>query len=146
MTKLSTGNYIITNKADGQTLAIGRGAEDKSLLPKKVVSLPPSVEAPVWSIQLLDNGKYTLKIGGAPATEIDSEVYAVYLEQIRLTEWVITPTPQHVSEKGDRSAGWVLPKKESLTQVAVKPLVAALSLPPQYLPSERFEIIPIDSE
>ncbi|PSS37973.1 hypothetical protein PHLCEN_2v156 [Hermanssonia centrifuga] len=47
MTKLRTGNYIITNKADGQTLAIGRGADDKSLLPKKVVSLPPSIEAPV---------------------------------------------------------------------------------------------------
>ncbi|THG95042.1 hypothetical protein EW026_g6532 [Hermanssonia centrifuga] len=104
-----------------------------------------------WYIQLLDNGKYTLKIGGALATEIDSEVYAVYLEQIRLPEWVITPTPQHgphvyIIEKGDRSAGWVLPEKEPLTQVAVKPLVAGLSFPPFYLTSERFEIIPIDSE
>ncbi|PSR87357.1 hypothetical protein PHLCEN_2v5174 [Hermanssonia centrifuga] len=48
MTKLSTGNYIITNRRDDQTLAIGRNfVEDKSLLPKKVVSLPPSAEAPV---------------------------------------------------------------------------------------------------
>ncbi|THG95043.1 hypothetical protein EW026_g6533 [Hermanssonia centrifuga] len=166
---LPSGNYIITSKVpDGQSLSIGRNlAEDKSLLPKKVISLPPGVEAPVWAVQLLDNGKYILKIGGAATAEFEDKVFAVLLDVPIPTEWTITHVPQHgpnvymlsislyrsrtvthISfcriEKGDRSTGWVVPEEEPYTQIAVRPLIATRSLPPQYLPSEQFHIIPIE--
>ncbi|PSR87359.1 hypothetical protein PHLCEN_2v5176 [Hermanssonia centrifuga] len=149
---LPSGNYIITSKVpDGQSLSIGRNlAEDKSLLPKKVISLPPGVEAPVWAVQLLDNGKYILRIGGAATAEFEDKVFAVLLDVPIPTEWTITHVPQHgpniyIIEKGDLSTGWVVPESEEpYTQIAVRPLIATRSLPPQYLPSEQFHIIPIE--
>ncbi|THG95044.1 hypothetical protein EW026_g6534 [Hermanssonia centrifuga] len=126
---LVTGNYIITSK--------------------KVVSLPAGVQPPVWAVQLLDNGKYILKIGGAATAEFENNVFAILLDVPIPTEWVITAVPQHgpnvyIIENGDRSAGWVIPEEEAYTQVAVKPLTATKSFPPQYLPNEQYYIVPAE--
>ncbi|KAG8996134.1 hypothetical protein FRB94_008559 [Tulasnella sp. JGI-2019a] len=140
---LESGTYTIKNKASGT--CIGRNpVEDRSLNPKRVLSLPPGGDAPRWNIQK-DGNDYKMMIRGASATELDGLVKALLMGQQGASKWCITPQPQHGTdmytvEVADKSQGWVLPTNEPETQVAVQPLISTKSLPPQFRPNALFEI------
>ncbi|KAK7047233.1 hypothetical protein VNI00_006899 [Paramarasmius palmivorus] len=139
---LESGLYIIRNidKAVGR-----KQAEDRSLLPKRVVVLPPSVEDPKWEIQKEDSNRYILKVQGAPTANIDRLVFALLQDEESAEKWRIEAVPQHGENRyiittQDQNEGWVAPE-ETDDQVKCQPLVATKSLPPQYLPTEVFEIV-----
>ncbi|MBT2232350.1 I66 family serine proteinase inhibitor [Nonomuraea sp. NEAU-A123] len=50
--ELSAGAKVVTIKLAGTDQYIGRHfAEDRSLLPKRVLLLPPGVQAPLWTVE-----------------------------------------------------------------------------------------------
>lgn len=86
-------------------------------------------------------GPVTLHAGGAQLGVLDDRLVAFLVPPLRAQEWIITPVPQHgdnavIVEKADRGAGLVLPDQRPGTQVAVTSLVAGLSYPPHFPPSE----------
>ncbi|KAF8882226.1 hypothetical protein BD779DRAFT_1648139 [Infundibulicybe gibba] len=147
---LETGMYIINSKQDGAY--VGRNfIEDHSLLPKAVISLPHGVQAPHWVVEKLPNGRYRLKVGGAPTGVERDLVFAFLLDHHPVEEWVITHRENHgpnvyTVEKADHHSGWVLPDKEPYTQIASCPLRATKSLPPQFPPNELWSFTRIDRE
>jgi hypothetical protein len=103
---LPNGEYYIRNGYH----FVGRDYyEDKSLLPKKVCCPPDRgpdlvscfplllvqlaltyVEFLQWLIEALPNGRYSLKVRGAPTGESNKLVYAFLVEEEKAEEWVIT--------------------------------------------------------
>ncbi|KAK6511781.1 hypothetical protein TWF481_000686 [Arthrobotrys musiformis] len=143
---LQSGTYIITSVSTG--LKVSRTlAEDKSLLPKKVVILPPKEEASTWEVTRNRDGTYTLKNKGSPVVEIEDKLFAQLTGPPLETRWKISSVnwqgrDQWIIENPSGSEGWLLdettgPAKE-YKQIDVGPLIANLSLPPQYPANERF--------
>ncbi|KDQ15369.1 hypothetical protein BOTBODRAFT_173862 [Botryobasidium botryosum FD-172 SS1] len=91
---LESGEYIIEYLKFDQY--IGRKfAEDKSLNPKQIVSIPPGVQAPKWQVEKIGDGKYKLSIGGAPTGVENREVYAFLMPDGNpVEEWLIQPFPE----------------------------------------------------
>ncbi|TFK31010.1 hypothetical protein BDQ12DRAFT_730025 [Crucibulum laeve] len=144
MTSLTSGHYIIRNvsKADG---SVGRNlAEDKSLNPKKIVSLPSSIQAEAWIIEELPNGNYKLRARGSPTGARDGKVYAFLTENG--DEWKVTRRENHgrnvfTIEEANGSNGWVLNSNEEYSQIECKPLTATKSFPPQFPSTELWSIV-----
>ncbi|ESK88374.1 hypothetical protein Moror_14760 [Moniliophthora roreri MCA 2997] len=141
---LESGPYTIRNGGR----AIGRAQrEDRSLRPKGVFVLPPDVEPPVFDIEKLDSGNYTIKAKGAPTTQINNLVFALLIEEERAEKWQIVHIPQHgrhkyIIQANDQVNGWVAPEDPE-QQILSRPLIIFPSEPPQYPPNEIFEIIPV---
>ncbi|KAG8999308.1 hypothetical protein FRB94_006239 [Tulasnella sp. JGI-2019a] len=149
MTTLN-GNFIIRHKAT--SYAIGRHlVEDKSLLPKRILSLPQNIEVPKWDIKH-NNGHYTMKARGGTVAAINGSVSALLMEEPDARDkWDITAVPQHgdntyiielTVESNDDGQGWMLPENEPETQIVSHMLVSTKSIPPQYFPNALFEITP----
>ncbi|KAF8882225.1 hypothetical protein BD779DRAFT_1787957 [Infundibulicybe gibba] len=147
--ELESGIYIVSSKKDG--VYVGRGLnEDMSLLPKAVLSLPPGVRAPFWIVEKLKDDHYRLKIEGAPTGVKDKHVFAFLMENDDKPEdWVIKHRDFHDAYTIERSSGndgWILPSEKPYTQVAVGPLNAQPSAPPQYPLNELWNFVRIDRE
>ncbi|KDQ15370.1 hypothetical protein BOTBODRAFT_65452 [Botryobasidium botryosum FD-172 SS1] len=83
---LETGEYTIQYLKTRQY--IGRKfAEDKSLNPKQVVSVPQDAQAPKWRVEKLDNDRYRLSIGYP--TGVQGRGMAAFLMGEEPEEWVI---------------------------------------------------------
>jgi len=138
---LESGIYIISNKFDNAFVGRLR-YEDKSLLPKKVVTLPAGIEAPQWNIEALPNNRYKLSIRGAPTAEIEGGLFAVLLPEPAPAEWTITKRDNHgpniYTVEAPSGNGWVVTNEEPETQIEIKPLIINPSFPPQYLPNALF--------
>ncbi|EPS38919.1 hypothetical protein H072_7306 [Dactylellina haptotyla CBS 200.50] len=145
---LATGTYVITSVSTG--LEVARApAEDKSLLPKKVVLLPAGVQGAAWYVVRNYDGIYTLQNKSAPVVDIDDKLFAQLMEQDPplQTRWRISSVnwqgaDQWIVENLARTDGWLLDSNTGPTvaykQIDVGPLIANLSLPPQYPANERF--------
>ncbi|THU89591.1 hypothetical protein K435DRAFT_677610, partial [Dendrothele bispora CBS 962.96] len=82
----------------------------------------------------------------APTANIDNLVFALLINEDEAEEWRIEAVPQHGENRyiittQDQQNGWVAPDTLE-EQINCKPLVVMQSLPPQYPPTEVFEIIP----
>ncbi|KAI0341519.1 proteinase inhibitor [Trametopsis cervina] len=142
---LPTGTYEIRSAVNDQ-FWVGRPlAEDHSLLPKPITTLPKDqiVSRPWLVVQSDGENQYILKVGGDPTAEIDNKLFAVLLPEPPATVWKLTPVSGYgdnafaVSIEGD-VRGWVVPDEELFTQIAVRPLIVGPSEPPFYPPTEVF--------
>ncbi|KAI0088753.1 hypothetical protein BDY19DRAFT_144265 [Irpex rosettiformis] len=140
---IEDGQYQIFSAADN--LPIGRPlAEDKSLLPKQVVTLPPGT-APTrpWDVLKNPNGTFTLKVAGAPTAEVDDKLFAILLDSPPPTEWRLTPVERngpdaYIVTTSDGAKGWVVPDVKPESQIVIRPLIVGPSEPPFYPPTEVF--------
>ncbi|KAH7918525.1 hypothetical protein BV22DRAFT_1024464 [Leucogyrophana mollusca] len=144
MPQLISGSCIIASLAQGDGATIGRyPVEDTSLLPKRIVTLPSGFRPSQWLLQALPNGRYVLKNGGSPTAEHDGLLFA-YLLDDKQEEWEINYRGNHNAytiERASGESGWVLPDDlEPETQVALRPLRATMSIPPQFPDSELWKI------
>ncbi|EDR00115.1 uncharacterized protein LACBIDRAFT_334383 [Laccaria bicolor S238N-H82] len=112
--------YLIRNKAS-DTYIQRALHEDKSLNPKSVISIPPGVQAHLWTIEK-DGEFYVLKAKGAPAFAKDHLVFVSLLKESNIdVKWRITAVPQSgrndfLIESPNKHGGWVLPTGEPYTQ------------------------------
>ncbi|KAF3931539.1 hypothetical protein ABW19_dt0207678 [Dactylella cylindrospora] len=142
---LYSGWYLITSVS--ANLNISRSpVEDRSLLPKKVVTLANGTP---WYITRNPDGTYTLQNKGpSPAVDISGKLFAQLQEQTPSLEkrWRITSVAyqgadQFIIENISRTKGWQVPNTAVVaenTHVDVLPLISTRSLPPQYPAFERF--------
>ncbi|RPD66161.1 hypothetical protein L227DRAFT_134503 [Lentinus tigrinus ALCF2SS1-6] len=116
---LKDGIYTITTSSGGHL--VGRHwVEDKSLLPKRVVTLHSvGYTQPKWDVHAVGNGNYKIKTGGSYVGVMpDGHVFAFLLEDmIQGSEWKIQHVPQHgdnayIITKGDGSEGWTYKDKD----------------------------------
>ncbi|EPS36613.1 hypothetical protein H072_9870 [Dactylellina haptotyla CBS 200.50] len=147
---LQPGNYQIISAVSDRIFLSRSPAEDRSLLPKPVLSLPPGVTLAPWKVSRNADGTYTLENNYAPVVEIKGQLFAqLQPGQPRAdTRWRITSVhwqgrDQFIIENADRTEGWSLRMTDGgsvvpFVQPNVLPLVATRSLPPQYPPFERF--------
>ncbi|KAF8826019.1 serine protease inhibitor [Lentinula edodes] len=143
---LSAGLYIIRN---GDNIVGRRFAEDRSLLPKKIV-LSPSGSNSTWVFEKCGNGsnEYIIKSNGSPTAHIEDNVFAILMDVGEITNWIVEPVPQHsensyIITTPDRTSGWVAPT-EIDEQIACKPLIVMRTFPPRYPPNEVFQIIKVE--
>ncbi|KAF6753586.1 proteinase inhibitor [Ephemerocybe angulata] len=149
MEALTTGQYLIVSLAN--KLPVGRALrEDRSLNPKKIITLPRDEESPRWVIEKdWQEGAYKISIRGGTAIELNGLLFAGLIPDLPNNTWKIESQPQHgkstytISLAGDGyGKGWVVPGNvdEEGTQLAVRPLIVQPSYPPRYPPFELFEI------
>ncbi|KAI0768857.1 hypothetical protein BC629DRAFT_1292440 [Irpex lacteus] len=135
---IAEGEYYIHSAAgDFQVGRLHR--EDRSLLPKRVVSLPPGdkPDRPWIVIKDGDKNLFTLKANGAPTAAIDHKLFAILLDTPEPTKWKLIRAERHgedayIVTTEDGRAGWVLPSSEPYDQIAVRPLIVGPSNPPTY--------------
>ncbi|KAF3916206.1 hypothetical protein AA313_de0208501 [Arthrobotrys entomopaga] len=125
---LESGAYTIRNKINNNP--VGRFiVEDKSLLPKRVLSLPQDkqTELPVWKIEKsdIDSDSYRLKARGGVTTAIDNMLFAMLLDEegpLGPSEWRLVPHPEHGPDvynivTPDNGYGWTV-SGEDMAQVS----------------------------
>ncbi|KAF8642476.1 hypothetical protein AX16_009477 [Volvariella volvacea WC 439] len=140
---LTSGRYLIKNRDN----YVGRALrEDMSLLPKAVLLLPEGVEAPVWEVEVLEDGLVILKTRNSTAARQADRVVAILMEEIPAQQWKLTNDERsgpyaYIVELPHEGIGWVAPK-EPEEQLLCRPLVVKESLPPVYPSNEVFEFIP----
>ncbi|KAK1217307.1 hypothetical protein PQX77_020046 [Marasmius sp. AFHP31] len=107
---LESGKYEIKN---AETFINRHPIEDRSLNPKRIVSLPEDVQALYpWTVEKVDD-KYLLKAGGAPTGEHEGHVYALLMYQEKTEHWVLDPAEspnsncKFIIRTKDRKKGWV---------------------------------------
>ncbi|KIK52268.1 hypothetical protein GYMLUDRAFT_251405 [Collybiopsis luxurians FD-317 M1] len=158
-------HYLILNSSR----PVGRPlAEDKSNHPKPIKLLATSahqdeirVSHPSpqyrclsltvevqWVLEGNPHG-YIAKIRGDPTApgpppKPNDKVFALLLEEEIPEEWILEPVPQHgvnhyIILTHDRQRGWVTPKEED-GQISCRPLIATMSIPPQYESGAVFEL------
>ncbi|PIL29940.1 hypothetical protein GSI_07851 [Ganoderma sinense ZZ0214-1] len=147
---LESGRYYIFSKLDDA--AVGRNSvEDRTLLPKAVYKLPKGVDAPVWDVEKLPNGKYKLQTRGAAVGAVDGLLVAFLMKTETTLEWTIqrderdTEGNSYIISTFDGHS-WVVtePESEDISQIAVRPLIVGMSLPPFYPPTEVFVFKKVD--
>ncbi|KAJ4476139.1 hypothetical protein C8R41DRAFT_846549 [Lentinula lateritia] len=90
---LSTGLYIIQN---GDNIVGRQFAEDRSLLPKKIV-LSPNGSNSTWVFEKSGDGvnEYIIKSNGSPTAHIENDVFAILMDVGGIMNWIVEPVPQH---------------------------------------------------
>jgi hypothetical protein len=119
---LESGRYIITSPGLADDEVIGRYvAEDRSLLPKRILteskSLPPQVY--MWSVRSLPNGKFSLSTGGAEVKNINGRLFAILLDHG--DEWIINPRWDGLFTIEDGNGLVWVAGTDDLSQVEVRP-------------------------
>jgi len=146
MSALPTDQYYIRNE---DTFAGRNLREDHSLNPKAVFCPTDDSDPQLWHLVALPNGRYILKIRGAPTGVLHKHLYAFLVEEGEPEEWVITRREsgghraQYTIETASRTAGWVAEKGAEIPQIAVRPLIVGPSEPPHYPPNELWNIQPL---
>ncbi|KAH8092539.1 hypothetical protein BXZ70DRAFT_459498 [Cristinia sonorae] len=145
-TNLETGSYYIQSVATGKY--IGRHwAEDRSLLPKKVIQRPEDWEPTPWKVVKQDDGTYTLTIGGGPTGAINSKLFAILLDVPPPEHWKIFSPERNeedefvIMDKREEK-GWIVPDSEDYTQIVVHNLIIGPSDPPFFPANEVFKFTP----
>ncbi|KIJ96396.1 hypothetical protein K443DRAFT_284908 [Laccaria amethystina LaAM-08-1] len=144
---ISEGEHYIRNKGTGEYVQRSQ-REDTSLNDKSVISVPPGVEAELWSIEK-SGDLFFLKARGDPAFSKDHLVYVSLQKEAYINvKWRLNEIPYegrnvYIIESEDRHGGWVLPKEEPYTQVAFRPLIIGPSEPPFYPPNQLWVITPL---
>ncbi|KAK6542038.1 hypothetical protein TWF694_007809 [Orbilia ellipsospora] len=144
---LESGTYTIRNKINNNP--VGRFiVEDRSLLPKRVLSLPQDnrSELPVWKIEKSKSDSYRLKARGGVTTAIDNMLFALLLEEEGLlspSEWRLVPHPEHGPDvynivTPDTGYGWTV-TGEDMAQIEVVPILPNA-------PTSLFEVVPLEHE
>ncbi|KAK1230507.1 hypothetical protein PQX77_006435 [Marasmius sp. AFHP31] len=107
---LESGTYEIKN---AETSINRYPIEDRSLNPKRIISLPSDVKAlHPWTVEKVDD-KYLLKAGGAPTGQYEGHVYALLIDQEKAEHWVLDPAEspnsscKFIISTKDRKKGWV---------------------------------------
>ncbi|TFK92083.1 hypothetical protein K466DRAFT_562484 [Polyporus arcularius HHB13444] len=134
--------------------AIGRNfVEDKSLLPKRILTVPiQGLRAPmstlIWDIEPIGDGNYKIKTRGSYVGVLpDGHIFAFVLEEmIQGAEWTIQHVPQHGEDayiilQKNRERGWSY-KEEDYGQLSVNHVICTPSVPPHYMPNMIFIITP----
>lgn len=89
-TRLPPGQYVIRSPYFAPGLAIGRSyREDKSLLPKRILTILESEGQQVWKLEPGPDGAYFLQNAGAWTANIEGQVYAVLLGYPERQAWVL---------------------------------------------------------
>ncbi|KAF8910925.1 hypothetical protein CPB84DRAFT_1762892 [Gymnopilus junonius] len=142
LAQLSSGQYVL--RSQNGNVPVGRSVfEDQSTRPKKI-----GVTSDAWNVERLENGRFILRNGGSPTTDINGKVYADVLGQ-NIIEWVIKRQQKsgaYTIETPDGRRGWVLPSKEVGTQVDSRPLIIGPSLPPFFPLSELWKFDTVADE
>jgi len=141
---LSSGQYYIRC----EDVFAGRNlAEDFSLLPKRVLC-PTDTKPDLWEIERLHNGRYKLSVRKDPVGTIDNLLFAFLMEKEKADEWIITkrkqvgPRALFTIERAD-GLGWVKSTNVEEPQVGVRHLIILPSDPPQFIPTELWNIQPL---
>jgi len=143
---LPSGQYFIRC----EDVFAGRNfVEDRSGNPKRVYCPADRPGPQVWEIERLDNGHYKLKARGAPVGTIDNLLYALLIHQERADEWIITlrptpgPRPVYTIERASDRLGWIKSTNVEEPQIAVRHLIMLPIEPPQFIPTELWNIQPL---
>ncbi|KAF3920742.1 hypothetical protein ABW20_dc0100248 [Dactylellina cionopaga] len=93
---LQSGNYYISSAANARIFLSRPQAEDRSLLPKKVLTSPKGSDVAPWTINKQPDGTYTLENKGALAIEINGQLFAQFEDQPPKLQprWKITSVNQ----------------------------------------------------
>ncbi|KAK6529348.1 hypothetical protein TWF281_008525 [Arthrobotrys megalospora] len=139
---LETGRYYI--QGISQHNPVGRHhVEDRSLLPKRVLSLPPDMggQSSAWIVEKTGNETYRMKARDTYTGVIDHKLYAFLLPDPQPTDWVIKAHPEHgqnvYSIETMSGEGWTSTAEdenaESLSQIEIRPV--------QDSPNQLFELV-----
>ncbi|KAJ8082138.1 hypothetical protein AAF712_001860 [Marasmius tenuissimus] len=142
---IENGEYEITSS--GYTIARSV-TEDRSLNPKRILSLPKGLEAQEWTVERVDDDKYLLKAGGAPTGEHEGHVYAFLIDQDKAEQWILEPVQSShpncfIILTKDRKKGWIVQEgstRDDLKQVKCEELLGSDG---DYSPQEIFQFSPV---
>jgi hypothetical protein len=132
------GPYAITSPVLPPGFNIGRSSrEDRSLLPKRIVTSPADYTQN-WVVEQLPNGMYQLTSGRAPVTNIEGRIYALLLPIPDLHDWFLKPREDNTFtiEDGEGNA-WVA-NPEPGEQVGFAPIGSSIA------PNQLFKFTPIN--
>ncbi|PIL29926.1 hypothetical protein GSI_07836 [Ganoderma sinense ZZ0214-1] len=145
---LESGKYTIISKLNDGSVG-RRVAEDRSGNPKGIFKLAKDMGpyVTIWEVEKLENGNYKFKANGSVVGAINGLLWAIILEnQIEnatTVEWTLkrderdTDGNAYVVMAASQQVGWVAPTGED-EQIAVKPILVGLTIPPTFSPSEVF--------
>ncbi|KAF3929099.1 hypothetical protein ABW20_dc0107213 [Dactylellina cionopaga] len=86
---IETGRYIIDPK-DKKLGWVGRHfIEDRSLLPKKILTLPEGVQPPQWILEKLPSGNYIFRANDATTGVKDGLLWALLIDMFPAEEWFL---------------------------------------------------------
>ncbi|KAK6511782.1 hypothetical protein TWF481_000687 [Arthrobotrys musiformis] len=135
---LEPGLYFI--QAKSKHYPVGRFyVEDRSLLPKRVLSLSQAAggRPPEWLVEETGDGKYRMKAQDAYTGAIDDKLYAFLLPEPAPVDWVVKAHPEHgenvYSIETESGEGWTV-EDQPESQVSTNSL--------RFAP---FKILPINS-
>ncbi|KAJ3479591.1 hypothetical protein NLI96_g8952 [Meripilus lineatus] len=76
---------------------LGRGPEDKSMKPKKVMTLPPGMDRVVFDMIPLntETGLYRITCDGAPLISVNRKLYAMIDDSKEPDEWYLIKAEAH---------------------------------------------------
>ncbi|KAM6494661.1 hypothetical protein JOM56_009284 [Amanita muscaria] len=154
---LQSGKYIVSNKA--AALYLGRSINELAdLRPKPIVTLSSGIQAPIWKVERLYDGRYKLAVSKPPGQEsyvadIKGKVDAIFdpKDPVKPTEWTIKPIAGHGANvylvETPSGKVWSVPDKNADTQVILDTLVVLastqdeISLP--HSPNQLFTFDPV---
>jgi len=161
--EIQNGIYEIHNHQSGD-IVFRHPVQDRSLFPKPIFALRPGIRpSGRWNVEKKSGG-YILKAPNAPTgiwqrgDDEGDHVYAFIAgEKDGPVEWEITEVLTTQQRRGfiietvldsGKRVGWSAYGEgdQRGVQVAVRPLPAAQSFPPQYFPSDVFEFVRIDRD
>ncbi|KAM5542236.1 hypothetical protein V8D89_004109 [Ganoderma adspersum] len=145
---LENGKYTIISKLDDGSVG-RRPVEDRSGKPKGVFKLAKDMGpfVTIWDVEKLENGNYRLKANNGTVGAHEGLLWAIIMEdQVAHAtdiEWTLQRDERdpdgnaYVVMLAGKQEGWVAPTGED-EQIAVKPILAGLTIPPTFSPSEVF--------
>jgi len=150
--KISEGIYYISSPiwGDNPDFLIGRGLEDRSLLPKYIKTVDRNLpySQVQWLVRSAGDGLYILQVGRSPTAQIDQNLFAILLDDPPPTKWKIDYQPQHdaytISSADNYQGWWASADVDS--KVGVRPLIVSPSIPPYYPKSELYKFQPLDDD
>ncbi|EPS38906.1 hypothetical protein H072_7304 [Dactylellina haptotyla CBS 200.50] len=138
------GQYIIRDTLNHKP--VGRFiVEDRSLLPKRVLSLPPDGEVPKWQIEKSSNELYKLRSRGGTAAVIEDRLFATLMDDIGAdhSEWLLIPHPEHGINvfnivAPETGYGWAV-NEDDMSQIEVAPMLPNATI-------NLFEVIKVQED
>ncbi|KAF8889005.1 hypothetical protein BD779DRAFT_1521487 [Infundibulicybe gibba] len=119
MAQLNGREYFIKSRLNNAF--VGRSLrEDKSLLPKAIVSVD-GPDSQAWSVEPVGGNQYILSIRGGRTAVSKGSVFAILLDSPEPEKWIIKrqASGYYTIESSDQRGGWILPGGDVNTQVSV---------------------------
>ncbi|KAM5542234.1 hypothetical protein V8D89_004107 [Ganoderma adspersum] len=154
---LESGKYAIFSKLD--CAFVGRGMiETEDTAPKRILKLPKDMgpNTTIWAVEKLPNGNYEFRARNSIVGAIDGLLFAIIVEEEipslgATIEWTLqrderdTDGNAYVVMVAGQQVGWVAPTGDD-GQIAVKPILVGLTIPPTFSPSEVFIFKKLDEQ